>query len=349
MGTYPIMNKISTKMMTTTTTQHHPDLENLYFIDRMTKERINPNGEPVHIDNELFTGKLLIMVRTSDADDNTTSNIHNSIEGGSVMNDKVSKYLRRDKKRFEVQMQIKLKKLPKSQRIYLSCGFDESVKLGLLQRTSLKAALRFCKMKNPSFSYSLVGKENVSEFEQKLGKYEKPFFAFPIDTTLHRIVITKPGEELPILGQDVHEDAEVLKKRLKGLEPIVYNTEDTYTLCLWNDQVDFVSWKAMNLPAVPKFSLTHVNDGQPMNVKIYSLMERNDEKHLQCNIETLLDLEVTHLGVTSLGSGAKEWLQRWDNTAIGGTISLSQQKQDEDRKIECILEDRSIYSLLESI
>ena len=77
--------------------QNHSELEDLYFIDRLTNERINPNGETFPIDNELCTGKLMFMIRTCDAD----GKVDSVKEGGSATNDKVSNYLRPLKRRFE--------------------------------------------------------------------------------------------------------------------------------------------------------------------------------------------------------------------------------------------------------
>ena len=286
------------------TQQNHPDLENVYFIDRLTNERIHPNGQTVDIDNDMFSGKMLIMIRTGDADEK----VEPKVTGGTASNDKVSNYLRPKKRRFEIQLQVKFKKIPDS-RIYLGVGYKEPVNLGILQKSFLSGALRFCKMKNPTFSYSLTGKESANENEIQQGMYERPYFAFPIETSLDRISITKKGEKVPDLGGAIHEDKELILKRKEG-EAIEYNTEDTYTLCLWNAYIDFVQWKAMNLPAVPRFSLAHVNDAQPMTVKIYSLKSTESDKHYVRDIDTIFDVEVSRRHVTSVGSGAREWMDK---------------------------------------
>lgn len=281
--------------------QQHPDLDNLLIIDRMTNERINPNGKPIPIENEFFSGHLLIMIRTCDADEKIAP-LHT---GGSVFNDQISNYFRTKKRRFEIQLQIKFKKVPLCP-MYLSCEFDDWVHYNFLTRTSLGAALRFCHMKNPTFSYSISCKDKGKHEDMISGKYEKPHFAFPIGSSLDRIAITKTDEK-PQLGKDIFEDSQARKRRMNG-ESVEYNTEDTYTFCLWNAHIDFVQWK-INLPAIPKFSLSHINSGQPMTVKIYLLEQNNNGRHLQCHMKSLLDVEVNRLGVTSLGSGAKIWIE----------------------------------------
>jgi hypothetical protein len=283
--------------------QQHPDLDDLYFIDNLTGERIYPNAEPVHIDNELYSGKLLIMIRTSDAD----QHVEPEITGGSKSNDIVSNYFRSKKRRFEIQLQVKFKKVPDSQT-FLAIEYNDPVKLSLIPRNLLSAALHFCKMKNPTFSHSLSGKEKVSEEDMKQGKYENPHFAFPIETSMDVIVTTKAGDVPPKLGGKIYEDPERKKKRMKG-EGIVYNTEDTYTLCIWDSHVDFVQWKAINLPAIPKFSLTRMNDAQPLSVKMY-MLNSNDENHFQKDLHTIVDIEICHKEITSLGSGTQRYIDR---------------------------------------
>ena len=308
--------------------QNHPDLEQLFFIDRLTGERLHPNGEPIDVDNEIYSGKLLIMVRTCDADKKTEP----TFTGGTASNDRVSNYLRPKKRRFEIQLQIKFKKVLDSQ-IFLSIEYDQPVKLNLISRTSLATAMKFCKMKNPTFCYALSGKEKATEEELQNGSYENPHFAFPIETGLDIMKITKPGEKLPKLGQEIHEDVEALKKR--RTQGIDYNTDDTYTISLYNAYVDFVQWKAVNLPAVPQFSLANVNGAQPMAVKLYAL-NSDGEKHLKKDLTSILDVEVSRRGATTFGDGAREWMEENlskeatedDSSITSFHTSFSQSEQD---------------------
>ncbi len=317
LGTPALVNKVRSTSSSSSSSQNHPDLENLYFINRLdNNERIYPNGQPIAIENEYFKGKMLVMIRTSDADQKTEpgGRIHTTTRNnGTPSNDKVSNYLRSKMRRFEIQLQVKFKKIPTS-RVYLSCGYDEPVKLGFLQLASLNAALKFCQRRNPSFSYSLNGKELCTDEEQQLGLHEDPHFAFPIETSLDRIVVTKPYEEPPKLGSDINEDKEAYLKRLKYGKPTKFNLDDTYTICLWNSNVDFVSWKAMNLP-FPRFSLTHVNNSQPMIVKLYSLgSDNNGRQHLKKDMKPIIDIEVSHKSITSMGIGAQTYLQQRTKT-----------------------------------
>merc|ERR1712062_950747 len=78
---------------------------------------------------------------------------------------------------------------------------------------------------------------------------------------------------------------------------------------------DFVSWKAVNLPAVPRFSLGNVNDSQPMSIKVYSVKSdggsgKGKNKHYEKDLETVLDIEASHRHVTKMGDGAKRWMKK---------------------------------------
>ncbi len=281
--------------------QEHPELEDLFLIDKVSNERVHPNGEPIAFDNELFSGHSLLMFRTSDAD---TKDPPDGARG-SAKNDIVSDYLRNKKRRFEIQMQFKFKKLPDSP-LFMCCDLDDPIKLGLVQRAFVKATLNFVQQKNPTLSYCLSGYDKVSEEDRKAGKYENPHIAFPVETTLDRLVVTKPGEQPPRLGENVHEDPEAMAIRKRGIS---YNLSDTYTFCIWSAYVDFLSWKAVNLPAIRPFSIANVNGAQPTSLKFY-LLKSTSGKHLQCHMDTVFDIELSHRQITSLGNGTRKWIEK---------------------------------------
>jgi len=283
-------------------TQNHPELNDVFFIDKINNTRISPNGTAIDIDNDTIHGKLLIWLRTSDAD----QKVEPSITGGTASNDQVSNYFRGKKRRLAVQLQIKFKKVPDS-RLYFGMDYENPHKLGGIKSAFLKATLNFIKMKNPTFSYALSGKENASEDDIRQGRYENPHFAFPIESSVNNIVITKAGDVPPKLGKECYEDSN--EKKLKRRNGIVYNTRDTYTFTLWDAHADLVKYKAVNLPAIPQFSLASVNGGQHFSIKLYT-MDATRGKHLQCNIDPLFDIEYNKRKATSFGDGARRWMDK---------------------------------------
>jgi len=102
--------------------QNHPELEDLSVINEATMQREIPNGDPIIVENELMSGVMLPMLRTTDADDITET--AESIKG-SESNERVSNYFRPKKRRFEIQLQIKLKHIPDGQLFFrLRIGSD---------------------------------------------------------------------------------------------------------------------------------------------------------------------------------------------------------------------------------
>lgn len=288
---------------------------------QIANKRINPNGDVHPIDNEYVTGSMVMMIRTGDADLKTRP----VVTGGSKSNDKVSDYFRSKRRRFEIQIQFKFKKAPTS-KMYLSLEFEEPMKLNLFVRTSLNVLLRFCKMKLPLFSYLLHRKKEVSETDKQSGRYENLHFTCPAQNCLERIVVTKKGEIPPKLGDDIYEDPVSRNKRRYGGD-IEYNTEDTYTISVYSEFLDFIQWK-LSIPGLPKFSLTNFIAAQPLTVRAYSLLKYNNEekRHLQSNISTLwLDVEMNNVGVTTLGKGAKRWIEKCIEEDDGESSTLSHQ------------------------
>jgi hypothetical protein len=120
---------------------------------------------------------------------------------------------------------------------------------------------------NPGFHYSW-GTAN----DDGTGAYEKTHLSFPVEASMDRIVITKPGGTLPTLGDELEESAESVKRRRKlGAGCVDWNTEDTFTMCLWSAYCDWIKWKSFNVPGVSPFSLCRVTGKQPIYLSVYEI------------------------------------------------------------------------------
>jgi hypothetical protein len=206
--------------------QHHPELEDVYIMDLLSGNRIVP-GEPYQLDCEMFHGTLLVMCRTSDAD---SSKPKPGDVVGTELNTKYSNYFRNKQRRFEIQLQIKFKKVPPS-RLFFHCQVDEPIKLGVVQRAFVAATLNLIEKKNfGGFVFNVPGKEPKPD-ELLEGKYEKPHITFAAEKAFDRLVVTKEDEIPPRLGTEIYEDPEAMKYRRK--HEFSYNTSDTYTFALW--------------------------------------------------------------------------------------------------------------------
>jgi Protein of unknown function (DUF1769) len=85
--------------------QPHPALECMYVIDTFNGTRIIPNSsDHFMLDNDLFVGRMLIMIRTPDVNDDSAS------KGTKENTNVFVPYFSTRKRRFEFQWQIRLKR-----------------------------------------------------------------------------------------------------------------------------------------------------------------------------------------------------------------------------------------------
>jgi len=268
----------------------HPALETFHVISHETSQRIVPNHGTYKLENHMWSGQGMILIRTPDVDD------PNALTG-TVENNKASAYFRGKQRRFEFQFQLTLKDVPKG-KVFFACELEEPIKMGLVQRAFVTAAMAFMKKMNNTFHYSITGQKPVEN-----GFYEKPHMSFTVEGSMDRLVVTKPGGKPPTLGGEIYEDPESIKKRKKGGR-IDWNTQDTYTFSLWSAYVDFLEWKSLNLPGIRPFLLSSVIGSQYMNLVLYAIDETY-EKHCRANMNLISGLEICNTNHTQIGPRAK--------------------------------------------
>jgi Protein of unknown function (DUF1769) len=308
----------------------HPALSALCVMDCNSERRIVPNSnEPFVLDNECFTGTVMLLVRTPDADQpthllhlpsirhNHDNDAFNVPLGPTQQN--VSQYFRGKKRRFEFQFQIRLKRVPTG-ALFLGCELERSVKVGALTKGLVNLLLAMVRRINPGFHYSWGtagdhGNLNSSSSSLALteqiqkGEYEKTHLSFPVEASMDRIVITRPGETPPVLGQELYESAESVKRRRKmGAGSVDWNTEDTFTMCLWSAYADWIKWKSFNVPGVSPFSLCRVTGAQPIYLSVYEITscpaseyKKKRPPHLQKDLKIYTRLEFSHEEKTTGG------------------------------------------------
>ena len=270
---------------------YQKELDDLYVIRVENMKRATPNSleHALELDNDLFFGKILVMIKTENNNE-----------------DPFADYFREKKRRFEFQFQIKFKRVPEHP-LFFVCELDNSIKLGTIQRAFVKATLNFVKKMNSGFHYNLSGTDNVRDADLKSGNYENTLMAFTVNS-MDRLVETKSGETLPKLGCDIYEDPEALKRRKKKIA-LDFNTESTYTMAFWSAYADMLQWKALNFPAIKPFSLSSVIGEQAFRVVIYSLKPSENDLHIRNNVSVHEEYEVSNAKVSALGKCAKEWIK----------------------------------------
>lgn len=113
----------------------HPSLHPFFIVNTADNKRVFANSSDLMfpIDNEYFTGKMLALIRTPDADDEYAVK-------GTEENDRASSYFRGRQRRFDFQFEFRVKKIPKG-RVYFMVELGEPVKMGMIQRAFASAAL----------------------------------------------------------------------------------------------------------------------------------------------------------------------------------------------------------------
>lgn len=145
----------------------------------------------------------------------------------------------------------------------------------------------------------------------KEGRYEKTHLSFPVEASMDRIIITKPGETPPTLGEELIESNESVKRRRRiGAGSVDWNLEDTYTMSLWSAYCDWIQWKSFNVPGVRPFSLGCVAGKQPIYLSVYELpgytsqeYRKKRPSHNRKDLRVYTRLEFSNSGFTEGGLG----------------------------------------------
>jgi hypothetical protein len=225
----------------------HPELIKMCVIDANTLTRIVPNSDPVQLDNECFSGQVMLMIRTPDVDE-PNSNIPLGENATRISN-----YMKGKLRRFEFQFRVKLKKVPTGP-LFLGCELEHQIKIGKITKSLTGVLLAMIRKINSGFHYSWGVEKNSKNVDPQAireGNYEKTHLSFPVEASMDRIVITKPGESPPELGHELFETPESVKRRRKmGAGSVDWNLEDTYTMCLWSAYCDWIKWKCLNVSSL---------------------------------------------------------------------------------------------------
>jgi hypothetical protein len=307
----------------------HQALEQISIVDCATQQEIIPNSVPVNVENEFLSGQVFLMVRTPDVD-----NTKEALPTGETPQ-RISKYMKGKKRRFEFQFQVKFKRIPTGP-LFLGSEVEERLKVSKFTKRLTTVLLAMIRKITPGFHYSWgTDMKDTTPEGLKQGNYEKSHLSFPVETSMNRIIITKPGEEPPKLGHDVDETIDETKASFKrrrkiGYGAIDWNTEDTYTMYLWNNYADWIKWKSMNVPGVRPFPLSNVTGKQPVYLCGYELSgftpqeyRKKKPPHTQSKLRHWTRLELAHRDFTGGGGIAPRFQekQRYSDETAGETES----------------------------
>lgn len=245
----------------------HPSLQKLCVVNCDTGRRVIPNSATTsRLDNDYFSGKVMIMIRTPDCDGASTTT---DMMGETPR--RISEYFQSKQRRFEFQYQIKLKQIPTGP-LFLGCEVAHPIEVSRWTKGLAGVLLAMIRRMHSGFHYSWGTDSSSSAEDIQEGRYEQSHLSFPVEATMDRIVITKPGETPPELGHEQYESSESIKRRKRtGAGSIDWNLEDTYTFCLWSAYMDWIQWKTINLIGIRPFSLCSIVQKQPIYLTVYEL------------------------------------------------------------------------------
>ncbi len=267
--------------------------------------------EPVEFENECCIGRFLFLCQTDPPSWNSAM-----FEGR--------------KHKFEMQIQVKLKVVPRG-IAYMGVEINNKPKWGILTMTVANVALKFASTIVKSMHYSLGGRRThqFSSSTDPLNE-EKVHATFQLYRVVDRFVVTEEGGNLPVLGKAIVEESEEDRHlRVSGKAPDhEFTTNRWYTLCFYSCFIDFQAWKVVNIPGQGSLPITSFLGSWPFNIVVYTV-DSNRTRHTHLAKTYVFSAEVSNGKPGTVGrrcetqaegnnnSGHEGYTEEKDHWAIG--------------------------------
>jgi hypothetical protein len=95
---------------------------------------------------------------------------------------------------------------------------------------------------------------------------------FPLFQIMDRVVITKPGEIPPLLGQELPESDEDQAKRRSGEVCIQFQPENIYSFSFHSSFVDFPTWTLCGFPGYNAIDIKTLLGIQVPKIVVYEFL-----------------------------------------------------------------------------
>jgi len=224
----------------------------------------------VPIESDLFVGKVLLIMRPPHPSDDPFYN---------------EKVFSKKRRRFEIQIQGRFKYVPSGT---VWCGFEvtEEMKLGLVSKGLCNLLLRLVSKTVPGDMHFSFGDTKNEEL---------PHISFPAWTLFDKVVVTKPGEEPPPLGEVLPESAKESSARKRSASTGDWNTEDTYSFSYHSMYLDLPIWHVVNLPT-SDIDLKSFWRDSLLRIVVYENNDAQNSKHLQSSNRYIAGIQAEYLG-----------------------------------------------------
>jgi hypothetical protein len=209
---------------------------------------------PIDIETELFQGRILIIVRPPNPEDDPYWN---------------ERIFSKRKRRLVIQIQGKFKYKPTGV-VFAGAEVSEQMKLGMLVRGLCGMLLKLVDSYNSNMHYSFGDSKGL----------EKPHIVAPAYTFFERVVATPPEETPPPMDCFFEESNESISRRKASESNGEWNTTDTYSLSFYSMYIDLPTWKLVSLPVSGDISLKTFWGNSLLSICMYE-KTGTEKQHLQ--------------------------------------------------------------------
>lgn len=225
--------------------------------------------EPVEFETDLFKGRILMLVRPPNLDDDPYWS---------------EKIFEKKKRRFVINLQGKFKRELKGD-LYVGGETTAPMNLSLFTRGILSMIIKLLENSFAGLRYSFGDeKKNLA-----------PRIVVPAHAAFEKVVVTPPGTDPPpVSGEPFEESKADRANRLKSKD-WTWNTTDTYSFSFYSMYLAMSEWKVVNLSVYPDINLRRLwNDG---DFRIVMYEKTGPEKeHPSSAIEYALNVNLRYLG-----------------------------------------------------
>ena len=226
--------------------------------------------EPIPVETDLFKGRMLMLVKPVHAEDDPYW---------------TERLFSKKKRRFVFKLQGKFKRVPEG-TLYAGGEISNPMQLGLVAKGICGLLLKFIKSVAPDIHYSF------GDSKEK----EKAHIVVPAWSFFERLVVTKPGEELPEMdsGEEFYEPPQSVEARNSGKSKANWNTEDTYSMSFYTMYLDIAKWQVVQVPVTRDMNLKTFWGNSFMRIVLFeNTTPAKDGRHLQVDNTYYFAVEVS--------------------------------------------------------
>ena len=243
---------------------------------------------PMPFETEIFKGVTLLLVRTNPLD----GHYSNFFDG--------------TKREFEVQVQGKFKRVPEGE-IYVGAEATQKMELGIITRSACRILLNFVA--------TMVNDSHYSFGDFPTDKLcENPHLVAPLLRGMDKVIVSKPGEKVPEMGEPFYEAPDLRKKRTKSNMAFKVDVSCTYSFSVNTSNLDLCSWNIVGVPMIKNMDMRSLFGDAGIRLVAYELprakiAQNNSPKHATKDLKYVFNLTLNSIDPADY--------EEFDDTQIG--------------------------------